>query len=64
MILYGTTHRVGDDIGSAAIIAPEHRGEADPAWLARLITRRVPMDDWTKALEREPDDVKVVVQIA
>jgi threonine dehydrogenase-like Zn-dependent dehydrogenase len=36
---------------------------ADPAWLARLITRKVPMDDWTKALEREPDDVKVVVQI-
>jgi threonine dehydrogenase-like Zn-dependent dehydrogenase len=37
---------------------------ADRAWLGRLITRRVPMEDWTKALERDPDDVKVVVQIA
>jgi 3-isopropylmalate/(R)-2-methylmalate dehydratase small subunit len=34
MILYGTTHRVGDGITSAAIIAPEYQAEADPAWLA------------------------------
>ena len=34
MILYGTTYRVGDDITSAAIIAPEHQADADPAWLA------------------------------
>jgi 3-isopropylmalate/(R)-2-methylmalate dehydratase small subunit len=34
MILYGTTHRVGDGIISAAIIAPEHHADADPAWLA------------------------------
>jgi threonine dehydrogenase-like Zn-dependent dehydrogenase len=37
---------------------------ADPAWLARLITRRLPMDQWRTGLDREPDDVKVVVQIA
>ncbi|MDX6230561.1 MAG: glucose 1-dehydrogenase [Frankiales bacterium] len=37
---------------------------ADPAWLARLITRRVPMAQWTSGLDREPDDVKVVVQIS
>ncbi|MEO7912863.1 MAG: 3-isopropylmalate dehydratase small subunit [Roseiflexaceae bacterium] len=34
MILYGTTHRVGDNIGTAAIIAPEYQTDADPAWLA------------------------------
>jgi 3-isopropylmalate/(R)-2-methylmalate dehydratase small subunit len=34
MILYGTTYRVGDDITTAAIIAPEHHADSDPAWLA------------------------------
>ena len=34
MILYGTTHRVGDGITTAAIIAPQHHADADPAWLA------------------------------
>lgn len=36
---------------------------ADPAWLARLVTRRVPLDDWSVALGRGPDDVKVVMEI-
>lgn len=34
MILYGTTHRVGAGITTAAIIAPEYHADADPAWLA------------------------------
>jgi len=37
---------------------------ADPAWLARLITRRVPVAQWAKALENQPDDIKVVVEFA
>jgi glucose 1-dehydrogenase len=37
---------------------------ADKAWLARLITRRVPPEQWTLALEREPDDIKVVVDFS
>ena len=36
---------------------------ADPRWLARLITRRVPMARWWEALERTADDVKVVVDL-
>ncbi len=36
---------------------------APPDWLARLITRRVPLDRWTDALERADDDVKVVVDL-
>ena len=34
---------------------------ADKDWLGRLITRRVPVEQWTLALEREPDDIKVIV---
>lgn len=37
---------------------------ADPAWLARLVTRRVPLERWPEAFERRPDDVKVVVDFA
>ena len=36
---------------------------ADASWLDRLITRRVPLDDWTVGLERHGDDVKVVVDL-
>ena len=36
---------------------------ADPAWLARLVTRRVPLADWAKALVKNDDDVKVVVDL-
>jgi threonine dehydrogenase-like Zn-dependent dehydrogenase len=35
--------------------------EADRDWLARLITRRVPLDRWQEALDKGDDDVKVVV---
>jgi threonine dehydrogenase-like Zn-dependent dehydrogenase len=36
---------------------------ADKDWLARLITRTVPMDSWATALERQPNDIKVVVDL-
>ena len=38
--------------------------KADPAWLGRLITRRVPIEDFASALQRNPDDVKVVIEVA
>ena len=34
---------------------------ADSSWLARLITRRVPLDQFADALVRRPDDVKTVI---
>jgi threonine dehydrogenase-like Zn-dependent dehydrogenase len=34
---------------------------ADQDWLGRLITRRVSVEQWTQSLERQPDDIKVVV---
>jgi glucose 1-dehydrogenase len=37
--------------------------EADRDWLRALITRRVPLERWQEALERRPDDVKVVVSL-
>ena len=38
--------------------------KADKTWLARLITRRVPVEQWTLALEQEADDIKVVVDFS
>jgi threonine dehydrogenase-like Zn-dependent dehydrogenase len=34
---------------------------ADRGWLDRLITRRVPLARWPEALERRPDDIKVII---
>jgi threonine dehydrogenase-like Zn-dependent dehydrogenase len=36
---------------------------ADKDWLAKLITRRVPIENFADALNRQPDDVKVVLEI-
>ncbi|HLG66455.1 MAG TPA: glucose 1-dehydrogenase [Acidimicrobiales bacterium] len=38
--------------------------EADRAWLERVVSRRVPLERWPEALERGPDDVKVVVEVS
>jgi threonine dehydrogenase-like Zn-dependent dehydrogenase len=45
--------------GAAAALS-----KADPAWLAKLITRRVPLEHWQDALSRSPNDVKVVIDLA
>jgi glucose 1-dehydrogenase len=37
--------------------------KADQGWLARLITRRVPLDRFAEALVRHPEDVKVVLDV-
>jgi glucose 1-dehydrogenase len=34
---------------------------ADQKWLSRLITRRVPLERWSEALQDRPDDIKVVI---
>ena len=41
--------------------AAEALAKADKDWLSGLITRRVPLDRWREALERKPDDIKVVL---
>jgi glucose 1-dehydrogenase len=44
--------------------AADALAKADQGWLERLITRRVPLSQWAEALERRPDDVKVVLDLA
>jgi threonine dehydrogenase-like Zn-dependent dehydrogenase len=41
--------------------AAEALDRADAGWLDRVVSRRVPLADWPQALERTPEDVKVVV---
>jgi threonine dehydrogenase-like Zn-dependent dehydrogenase len=36
--------------------------DADQDWLRRLITRTVPLDHWTQALDKGDDDIKVLVE--
>src|SRR4051812_30434191 len=36
-------------------------GNADPAWLHRLLTRRVPLVEWENAFVRRDNDIKTVV---
>jgi len=42
-------------------MAAEALARADKGWLARLITRRVPLDHWSEALEHRRGDIKVVI---
>jgi glucose 1-dehydrogenase len=44
--------------------AVETLQRADKTWLERLITRRVPVEQWTQALQQQPDDIKVVVDFS
>jgi threonine dehydrogenase-like Zn-dependent dehydrogenase len=44
--------------------AAEALAQADPAWLEHLITRRVPVQQWSEALVRQPHDVKTVMEFA
>jgi len=37
---------------------------ADKNWLGRLITRRVPVEQWTQSITQKPDDIKVVVDFS
>ena len=44
--------------------AAEALAKADGNWLARLISRRVPLSRWREAFEQRPDDIKVVVDFS
>ncbi|MFO0990117.1 MAG: glucose 1-dehydrogenase [Alphaproteobacteria bacterium] len=56
-LVFGTVNanRAHYSAAAAALAA------ADPQWLSRLISRRVPLDRWAEALDNRPDDIKVVV---
>ncbi|HEU0241055.1 MAG TPA: glucose 1-dehydrogenase [Micromonosporaceae bacterium] len=59
-VVFGTVNanRRHYEAAAAALAA------ADRAWLARLITRRVPLDEFTDGFARRADDVKVVLEVA
>jgi glucose 1-dehydrogenase len=44
--------------------AGENLKQADPEWLRRLITRIEKPENFQQALERQPDDVKVIIQFS
>jgi threonine dehydrogenase-like Zn-dependent dehydrogenase len=44
--------------------AADALARADKRWLARLITRRVPLEHWSEALEPRRGDIKVVIDFA
>lgn len=45
------------EAGATALAAADHD------WLDKVVSRRVPIDRWSEALDRQPDDVKVVIEI-
>jgi threonine dehydrogenase-like Zn-dependent dehydrogenase len=45
-------------------MAGEALARADKTWLNRLITRREPVEQWTASLERQPDDIKVIIDFS
>jgi glucose 1-dehydrogenase len=59
-VVFGTVNanRTHYDAANAAL------ARSNQDWLRRLITRRVPLDRWYEALERHPDDIKVVIDFA
>jgi glucose 1-dehydrogenase len=56
-VLFGSVNAGRDHYARAAQLL----ARADPAWLGRVISRRVPLERWPEALVRQPDDVKVVL---
>lgn len=45
-------------------MAADALAKADRTWLERLITRRVPLDRWSEALEHRKGDIKSVIDFA
>lgn len=58
-VVFGSVNANLDHYAQAA----DALARADRGWLERLISRRVPLEDFEQALERRPDDVKVVLDL-
>jgi threonine dehydrogenase-like Zn-dependent dehydrogenase len=59
-VLFGSVNanRRHYELGAKAL------AQADPRWLAGLITRLVPIGQWADAYARVPDDIKTVLDFA
>ena len=53
-----------ESLGRVIAPGPKVLAAADRSWLEQLVTRRVRADQVPQALEREPDDIKVVTEFA
>jgi glucose 1-dehydrogenase len=58
-VLFGTVNAARRHYDQAA----DALAAADPGWLAGLITRRLAVQDWPAALEKRPEDIKIVVDM-
>jgi threonine dehydrogenase-like Zn-dependent dehydrogenase len=58
-VIFGTINAARRHYDQAA----EALTGADPGWLARMLTRQVPMAAWPEALARQPGDIKVTVTL-
>ncbi|MDQ6771541.1 MAG: glucose 1-dehydrogenase [Candidatus Dormibacteraeota bacterium] len=58
-VIFGTVNAARRHYEQAA----EALAAADRGWLGRLITRRLPLERWPEALQKGPDDIKVVVEL-
>ncbi len=59
-VLFGTVNANRRHYEAAAVAL----AAADHDWLSRLITRRVPLEDFADGFARRSDDVKVVLEVA
>jgi threonine dehydrogenase-like Zn-dependent dehydrogenase len=59
-VIFGSVNANRSHYASAA----DALAHADRAWLARLITRRVPLERWSEALEQRAGDIKVMIEFA
>jgi threonine dehydrogenase-like Zn-dependent dehydrogenase len=58
-VVFGTVNaNVAHYLAAIATLA-----RADREWIARLVTRRVPLEEWPAALGRGDDDIKVVLDL-
>jgi threonine dehydrogenase-like Zn-dependent dehydrogenase len=60
LVLFGTVNANRRHYYRAAQVL----ARADRTWLERLVTRRVAPEDFQDALQRQPDDIKVVIEFA
>jgi threonine dehydrogenase-like Zn-dependent dehydrogenase len=56
-VVFGTVNANRRHYGQAAAAL----ARADTSWLARLVTRRLPVERWQEAAERGPHDVKTIL---
>ena len=59
-VIFGSVNANRDhyELAAAAL------AQADPSWLADLITSQVPLDRWEEAYSRRPDDIKAILNFS